>query len=67
MGLTVCGFNSVKPLRFKLIDFGASKDFAATVATRGTRIGTQGYQWVKQWPTHLQQPISDHLKQVLDK
>uniref|UniRef100_UPI0006503937 formylglycine-generating enzyme family protein n=1 Tax=Crocosphaera watsonii TaxID=263511 RepID=UPI0006503937 len=27
----------------------------------------QGYQWVKQWPTHLQQPISDELKQVLDK
>ena len=95
--------------QYILIDFGASKDFAATVATRGTKIGTQGYaaheqmlsgeafnssdlfslgatcfflltrvdpyellleqgyQWVKQWPTHLQQPISDELKQVLDK
>ena len=94
---------------YVLIDFGASKDFAATVATTGTKIGTQGYaaheqmlsgeasyasdlfslgatcfflltqvdpyellleqgyQWVKQWPTHLKQPISDQLKQVLDK
>ena len=29
--------------QYVLIDFGASKDFAATIATRGTIIGTQGY------------------------
>ncbi|MEA5534284.1 bifunctional serine/threonine-protein kinase/formylglycine-generating enzyme family protein [Crocosphaera sp. XPORK-15E] len=95
--------------QYVLIDFGASKDFAATVATRGTKIGTEGYaafeqmksgeafnasdlfslgatcfflltqidpynllleegyQWVNQWQTHLKQPISDDLRQVLDK
>ncbi|MGK7939098.1 MAG: SUMF1/EgtB/PvdO family nonheme iron enzyme [Crocosphaera sp.] len=95
--------------QYILIDFGASKDFAVTVATRGTRIGTQGYaayeqmesgeafkasdlfslgvtcfvlltgvdpyklfldkgyQWVNQWQTHLQQPLSDQFRQVLNK
>jgi formylglycine-generating enzyme required for sulfatase activity len=95
--------------QYILIDFGASKDFAATVATRGTRIGTQGYaafeqmqsgeaynssdlfslgatcfflltqvdpydllleqgyQWVSQWTSYLKQPISEQLRQVLDK
>jgi len=52
-------FNQGMTEEYVLIDFGASKDFAQTVATVGTRIGTFGYSPEEQMKLGEAYPASD--------
>ncbi len=50
-----------------LFSLGATCFFLLTRIATYDLLLEQGYQWVSQWQNHLQQPISDELRPILDK